>query len=38
MRASNVQFSARVIDNNTIACMFPGMTDELSIRYSRCSM
>ena len=34
--ASNVQFSARVIDDNTIARVFPGMPDELSIRYSRC--
>jgi len=36
--ASNVQFSATVIDNDTIARIFPGMPDELSIRYSRCSM
>ncbi len=34
--ASNVQFSARVIDDNTIARVFPGMGDELSIKYSRC--
>jgi hypothetical protein len=34
--ASNVQFSARVIDDNTIARIFPGMPDELSIKYSRC--
>ena len=34
--ASNIQFSARVIDDNTIARIFPGMPDELSIRYSRC--
>ena len=34
--ASNVQFSAKVIDDNTIARIFPGMPDELSIRYSRC--
>lgn len=34
--ASNIQFSTRVIDDNTIARIFPGMPDELSIRYSRC--
>jgi hypothetical protein len=34
--ASNVQFSARVIDDNTIARIFPGMGDELNIKYSRC--
>jgi len=34
--ASNIQFSARVIDDNTIARIFPGMGDELSIKYSRC--
>jgi hypothetical protein len=33
---SNIQFSARVIDDNTITRIFPGMGDELSIRYSRC--
>ena len=33
---SNVQFSAKVIDNNTITRFFPGMGDELSIQYSRC--
>ena len=36
--ASNLQFSARVIDANTIARIFPGMPDELSINYSRCAM
>ena len=36
--ASNIQFSAKVINDNTIARIFPGMPDELSIRYSRCSM
>jgi hypothetical protein len=36
--ASNIQFSARVIDANTIARIFPGMPDELSINYSRCAM
>lgn len=35
---SNIQFSAKVIDDNTIARIFPGMPDELSIKYSRCSM
>jgi hypothetical protein len=34
--ASNVQFSARVIDDNTIARIFPGMGDELNMKYSRC--
>ena len=33
---SNVQFSARVLDDNTIARIFPGMGDELNIKYSRC--
>ena len=33
---SNVQFSAKVIDDNTITRFFPGMGDELSIQYSRC--
>jgi hypothetical protein len=32
---SNIQFSARVIDDNTIARIFPGMP-EFSISYSRC--
>lgn len=32
---SNVQFSARVIDENTITRTFPGMP-EFSINYSRC--
>lgn len=36
--ASNLQFSARVIDANTIARIFPGLPDELSIKYSRCTM
>ncbi len=35
--ASNVQFSAKVIDDNTIARIFPGMP-ELSINFSRCLM
>jgi hypothetical protein len=35
--ASNVQFSAKVIDDNTIARIFPGMP-ELSLNYSRCLM
>ncbi len=34
--ASNVQFSARVIDDNTIMRIFPGMGDELGMKYSRC--
>jgi hypothetical protein len=33
---SNVQFSARVIDNNTITRIFPGVP-EFNISYSRCS-
>ena len=36
--ASNVQFSARIVDDNTIRRIFPGMPDELSMGYSRCSM
>jgi hypothetical protein len=36
--ASNIQFSARIIDDNTIRRIFPGMSDELSISYSRCPM
>jgi hypothetical protein len=35
---SNVQLSARIVDDNTIRRFFPGMPDELSISYSRCSM
>ena len=35
--ASNVQFSAKIIDDNTIARIFPGMP-ELSMNYYRCSM
>jgi hypothetical protein len=34
--ASNIQFSAKVIDDNTIARIFPEMGDDLSIKYSRC--
>jgi hypothetical protein len=34
--ASNVQFSARIIDDHTIARIFPGMGDELDIKYWRC--
>jgi hypothetical protein len=34
--ASNIQFSARVIDDNTIIRIFPGMGDELAMKYSRC--
>ena len=36
--ASNVQLSARIVDDNTIRRFFPGMPDELSISYSRCTM
>jgi hypothetical protein len=36
--ASNIQFSAKIVDDNTIARIFPGMSDELSISYSRCPM
>lgn len=32
---SNIQFSARVVDDNTITRIFPGMP-EFSISYSRC--
>jgi hypothetical protein len=35
--ASNVQFSAKIIDDNTIARIFPGMP-EFTLNYSRCSM
>ena len=35
--ASNVQLSAKVIDDNTIARIFPGMPD-LTLNYSRCPM
>jgi hypothetical protein len=35
--ASNVQFSAKIIDDNTIARIFPGMP-EFTISYSRCPM
>jgi hypothetical protein len=34
--ASNVQLSAKIIDDNTIARIFPGMGDELNLNYSRC--
>jgi hypothetical protein len=36
--ASNVQISARIVDDNTIVRFFPGLPEELGIRYSRCSM
>ncbi len=36
--ASNVQFSARIIDANTIERFFDGMPEEIGIRYSRCAM
>ena len=35
--ASNVQLSAKVIDDNTIARIFPGMP-EFTLSYSRCPM
>jgi hypothetical protein len=35
--ASNVQLSTKVIDDNTIARIFPGMP-ELNINYTRCTM
>jgi hypothetical protein len=35
---SSIQFSARIIDDNTISRIFPGMSDDLSIKYSRCPM
>jgi hypothetical protein len=34
---SNVQFSAKIIDDNTIARIFPGMP-EFTLSYSRCPM
>jgi hypothetical protein len=34
---SNVQFSAKIIDDNTIARVFPGMP-EFTLSYSRCPM
>ncbi|TYL86675.1 hypothetical protein FXB40_41520 [Bradyrhizobium rifense] len=34
---SNVQFSAKIIDGNTIARIFPGMP-EFTLSYSRCAM
>jgi hypothetical protein len=36
--ASNIQFSVRIVDDNTIARIFPGMPDDLTTNYSRCSM
>jgi hypothetical protein len=36
--ASNIQFSVRIVDDNTIARFFPGMPEGLTINYSRCSM
>jgi hypothetical protein len=35
--ASNVQFSAKIIDDSTIARIFPGMP-EFTLSYSRCPM
>ena len=34
---SNVQFSAKIVDDNTIARVFPGMP-EFTMSYSRCPM
>lgn len=34
--ASSVQFSAKVLDENTILRIFPGMGDDLDLKYSRC--
>jgi len=34
---SNVQFSAKIIDDNTIARVFPGIP-EFTLSYSRCPM
>lgn len=36
--ASSIQFSVRIIDDNTISRIFPGMSDDLSLKYSRCTM
>ena len=36
--ASNIQFSARIVDDNTITRIFPGLPDNLAIKYSRCPM
>lgn len=33
---SSVQFSAKVIDANTILRIFPEMGDDIAIKYSRC--
>ena len=35
--SSNVQFSAKIVDDNTIARIFPGMP-EFTLSYSRCPM
>jgi hypothetical protein len=35
---SNVQFSVKIADDNTIVRYFPGMPENLSINYSRCPM
>ncbi|MDH2351209.1 hypothetical protein QCM80_11080 [Bradyrhizobium sp. SSUT112] len=34
---SNIQFSAKIVDDNTIVRVFPGMP-ELTLSYSRCPM
>ena len=33
---SSVQLSARVVDDNTILRYFPGMSDDLAMRFARC--
>ena len=33
---SSVQLSAKIIDDNTILRYFPGMSDDLAMRYARC--
>ena len=32
----NVQLSAKIIDDNTILRNFPGMSDDLAMRFARC--
>ena len=35
--ASNVQFSAKIINDNAILRYFPGMSDDLGMRFARCA-
>jgi hypothetical protein len=35
---SNVQFSVKIDDDDTIIGYFPGMPENLGINYSRCRM